>query len=220
MSVEAAKPDLTFVNLVHQSLRTDGARLLGSVAALGPDQRRSRLPAIRAFFDQYRGQLLLHHSHEDELFYPALEARVGADRMRLGELAHQHEALDAALQAVSDSLASLAGPASDFPPARTTACAALSEMERSLATHLDLEEATVLPLLGSEMPAVEYKRLETLARHATPRAQAQFLVPWLAAHATPDQRKALFRSAPPLRLVNLVAGPRYRRLDNALVPAA
>jgi len=220
MSVEAAKPDLTFVNLVHQSLRTDGARLLGSVAALGPGQRRSRLPAIRAFFDQYRGQLLLHHSHEDELFYPALEARVGADRMRLGELAHQHEALDAALQAVSDSLASLAGPASDFPPARTTACAALSEMERSLATHLDLEEATVLPLLGSEMPAVEYKRLETQARHATPRAQAQFLVPWLAAHATPDQRKALFRSAPPLRLVNLVAGPRYRRLDNALVPAA
>ena len=37
MSVEAAKPDLTFVNLVHQSLRTDAARLLGSVAALGPD---------------------------------------------------------------------------------------------------------------------------------------------------------------------------------------
>lgn len=47
----------------------------------------------------------MHHRHEDELFFPALAARVGADKMHLGELASQHDALDAALQAVSDGLA-------------------------------------------------------------------------------------------------------------------
>jgi hemerythrin-like domain-containing protein len=209
-----------FVELIHQSLRVDGARLLDSVAALASDQRQSRLGAIRAFFDQYRDQLLLHHSHEDNLFYPALEARVGAGRMRLGELANQHQALDPALQAVSERLATLADPGGDFTTGRAAACDALSEMKKSLTTHLDLEEATVVPLLESEIPAVEYKRLETQARHATSRAQTQFLVPWLVAHATAHQRKALFASAPPLRLINVVAGRRYRRLDNALVKSA
>jgi hypothetical protein len=76
----------------------------------------------------------------------------------------------------------------------------------------------VLPLVESEIPVADYKGLENQARHATPRAQAQFLIPWIVAHATPIQRKALFRSAPPLRLVNLVTRRRYRRLDLACTP--
>jgi hemerythrin-like domain-containing protein len=215
-----AKPDLIFVHLIHQSLRIDGTRLLHSVAALDANQQPSRLPAIRAFFDQYCNQLLLHHGHEDKLFFPAIEARIGSDRIRLGELTHQHEALDTALQAVSDRLATLADPAPDFTAGRTTACDALSAMNKSLVTHLDLEEATVLPLLESEIPLAEYKQLETQARRATPRAQTQFLIPWLVAHATADQRQTLFKSAPPLRLVNRLARSRYRHFDNALVPTA
>jgi hypothetical protein len=70
----------------------------------------------------------------------------------------------------------------------------------------------------SEIPVADYKRLENQARQATPRAQAQFLIPWIVAHATPTQRKALFSSAPPLRLVNLVAQRRYRRLDLPCTP--
>jgi hypothetical protein len=66
-----------------------------------------------------------------------------------------------------------------------------------LAAHLSLEEQTVLPLLESDMPAADYKKLEAKARKATPRPQARFLIPWIIAHATADQRKALFRSAPP-----------------------
>ena len=38
-------------------------------------------------------------------------------------------------------------------------------------------------------------------RKATPRDRARFMVPWLVAHASPDQRTALFRSIPPLRLL-------------------
>jgi hemerythrin-like domain-containing protein len=205
-----------FVDLIHQALRTDGARLLASVAVLVTDQRESRLAAVRAFFDQYSDQLLLHHSHEDKLFYPALEARVGPDRMALGEMARQHESLHPALEAASECLAALADPASDFTTERTAACDAISHLNKSVATHLDLEEATVLPLLESEIPAIEYRRLETQARRATSRAQTEFLIPWLVAHATPEQRRAVFRSAPPLRLVNLVTGRRYRRLDHAL----
>jgi hemerythrin-like domain-containing protein len=212
--VGGTKPDLIFVELIHESLRTDGKRLLDSVAALN-SEGPSRVPAIRAFFEHYSNQLLLHHSHEDRIFFPAVEARVGAERMQLAELTRQHEALDADLRTVSHELAVLDGSGGDFAAGRDRACGALSKLNESVANHLDLEEAAVLPLVESEIPVADYKRLENQARHATPRAQAQFLIPWIVAHASPTQQTDLFRSAPPLWLVNLVARRRYRRLDLA-----
>jgi hemerythrin-like domain-containing protein len=219
MSRAPSKPDLTFVTLIHQSLRADAARLAASIAELGPSDRQDRLPGIQAFFGHYREQLLMHHRHEDELFFPALAARAGAGRMHLSELAGQHEALDAALQAVGEDLTVLAGPVADFATDRVRAASALSTMAGLLAAHLTLEERTALPLFESDMPAADYKKLEARARKATPRPQAQFLIPWVIAHATPDQRDALFRSAPPLRLAYQLNYRRYRRLDQALARA-
>src|SRR5208282_4538003 len=167
-----------------------------------------------------RDQLAMHHSHEDELFFPALEARVGAGRMHLGELADQHDALDAALQAVSDGLAALADPAGDFATDRARAASALSAMTGPLAAHLTLEEQTALPLLETEMPAAEYKRLEARARKATPRPRARFLIPWIITHATADQRTAVFRPAPLLRLFYRINLRHYRRFDQALARPA
>ena len=220
MSRAPSKPDLTFVTLIHHSLRADAVRLAATIAELSPTDRRGRLPGVQAFFGHYREQLIMHHSHEDELFFPALAARVGAGRMHLAELAGQHEALDAALQAVGEGLTVLADPAADFAAGRVRAASTLSTMAGLLAAHLTLEEQTALPLFESDMPAADYKKLEARARKATPRPQAQFLVPWVIAHATPDQRHALFRSAPPLRLAYQLNHRRYRRLDQALARAA
>ena len=83
MSRAPSKPDLTFVTLIHQSLRADAARLAAALAELGPGDRQRRLPGVQAFFGQYREQLALHHSHEDELFFPALAARAGASTNRI-----------------------------------------------------------------------------------------------------------------------------------------
>jgi hemerythrin-like domain-containing protein len=215
MRIDGTKPDLIFVELIHESLRIDGTRLLDSVAALNLEHGPSRVPAIRAFFDQYSNQLLLHHSHEDRIFFPVVEARVGPERMRLEELTRQHLSLEVELRTISHELAVLDEGGGDFAAGRVRACDALSMMGETLATHLDLEEAAVLPLVESEIPVADYKGLENQARRATPRAQAHFLIPWIVAHATPTQRKALFRLAPPLRLVDLVARRRYRRLDLA-----
>jgi len=214
------KPDLTLVNLIHQSLRADAQRLAGAVTALDPSDRADRLPGIRAFFDHYHAQLATHHTHEDELFFPALQAKVGADRMHLNALAGQHEALDAALHAACDGLAALADPAGNFAADRARAAGALSDMAELLAAHLTLEEETALPLTESEISAAEYKKLETKARKATPRPQAQFMIPWIIAHADADQQKALYRSAPPIRILYWLNRRRYHHLDQALTHAA
>jgi len=49
----------------------------------------------------------------------------------------------------------------------------------------------------------------------TPRDRARFFVPWIAAHASPEQRTALFRRIPPLLLVCRLDLRYYRRFDQA-----
>jgi len=214
------RPDMTIVTVIHQALRVDAGRLAAAVAAVGPGDRPGRVAGIAAFYGQYRDQLALHHRHEDELFFPALAARVGADAMHLGELTAQHEALDAALAAVSDRLGALADPAGDFAAGQAAAASALSAMTGLLTAHLTLEEQYALPLHESQIPVAEHKRLEARARKDTPRDLARFLIPWLIAHASPGQRAALFRSAPPLRLLYGLNLRYYRRFDQALARTA
>ncbi len=219
MSTDRATPDLTFVRLIHQALRVDGARLLVTVTALERNDRRGRLQGVQEFYDRYREQLVSHHTHEDQLFFPALAARVGEDAMHLDELVAQHEQLEGVLRAVREGLAVMADRDADFPANRARLAGAVSAMAEQLTTHLDLEERTALPLIVSDMPAAEYAELETKARKASPRGQSGFMIPWLVEHASPDQRKALFRSAPPLLIVYWLNRRRYRRLDAALLPA-
>jgi hemerythrin-like domain-containing protein len=219
VSVDRSRPDLTFVALIHHALRVDGPRLVATVTALTPDDRGNRLSAVQQFYGKYREQLVAHHTHEDKIFFPALAARVGDDRMHRAELTAQHEELDGVLQAIEEGFVALADPDGDFAADRTRVVDALSSMVEHLGTHLALEEEMALALVVSEIPKSEYDKLESEARKATPRGQAQFLIPWLAEHASPDQRKAWFRSAPPLRIVYRLNRNRYRRLDDALLPA-
>lgn len=140
--------------------------------------------------------------------------------MHLNALAGQHEALDAAIHAARDALAALADPAGNFTADRARATDALTVMAELLAAHLTFEEETALPLTKSEMPAAEYKKLEARARKATPRPQARFMIPWVIAHCTADQQQALYRSAPPFRLLYRLNRRRYRHLDQALTNTA
>lgn len=48
MSRAWPKPDLTFVTLIHQSLRADAARLAATITELGPSDRPGRLPGAQA----------------------------------------------------------------------------------------------------------------------------------------------------------------------------
>ena len=210
------KPDLLFVTLVHQALRVDADRLVGAVSALHSAEVR-RLANLRLFFDEYRGQLSLHHAHEDGLFFPALQAVVDESQVPIAELATQHGTLDSDLQAIGDGLASLSSPSGDFFAEHADVVRSTIGMAKHLDAHLTMEEETVLPLFASAVPQASYKQLEAQARKLTPRRRARFLIPWIIEHATADQQRDLFRSAPPLRAAYLVNRRRYRRFDRALL---
>ena len=210
------KPDLLFVTLVHQALRVDADRMVAAVSALNAAEVQ-RLANLRLFFDEYREQLCLHHAHEDDLFFPALQAAVDESQARIAELATQHGTLDSDLQAIEDGLATLGIPSGDFAAKHAHVVSNMIGMSKHLDTHLTMEEETVLPLFASAVPQASYKQLEAQARKLTPRRRARFLIPWIIGHATADQQRDLFRSAPPLRAAYLVNRRRYRRLDRALL---
>jgi hypothetical protein len=208
------KPDLLFVTLIHQSLRADADRLVAATAAVqsagGP-----AVPGLRSFFEEYSEQLCLHHSHEDDIFFPALQSVLEPDQVPFEELAGQHEALDADLHAVREGLTALS-TSSGTVTTHKDVVDAMSDMAAHLGAHLALEEETVLPRMESAVPPATYKEMEAQARKRTPRGRARFLIPWLVAHADPDQQRALFRGTPPLRAIYLVNRHRYRVLDGAL----
>ena len=201
MSTDRAAPDLIFVTLIHQALRTDGDRLVDTVGALEPEDRKGRLPRVRAVHAAYREQLVSHHTHEDHLFFPALVARVGEDRMHLLELTSGHQQLDGVLEALDVDFAALADPNRDFSATRTTMSEDLSTMVETLNAHLDLEEKTALPLFASEMPTAEYDACQAKARKATPGGTVQFHDPVVG-------RARLTGSA--TDVVSIGAAPSYR----------
>lgn len=208
------KPDLLFVTLIHQALRGDADRLVAATEAVESDGEHA-VTGLRAFFEEYSEQLCLHHSHEDDIFFPALQSVLEPGQAPFGELARQHELIDTDLHAIRGGLAALA-PRPGEVTTRRDLVIAMSDMASHLDAHLTMEEETVLPLIESALLPATYKKMEAQARKQTPRRRAQFLIPWLVAHAAPDQRRALFKGAPPLRAIYLVNRHRYGTLDRAL----
>jgi hemerythrin-like domain-containing protein len=202
--------------LIHRSLSVDADRLSASITTLEPTNRSRQLPGIRRFLDRYCEELRPHHTHEDNLFFPALQAAPGAHDMPLSDLAAQHEAPDFQLQAIREGFEALADPAGDFEANGAKLANNMTSLVAHLDAHLALEEATMLPLIEATLSPTTYKQLEAQARRLTTRLQARFLVPWLVAHATPQQGAALFKAAPPLRVVHRLNNRRYRQLDQAL----
>ncbi|HEY1446496.1 MAG TPA: hemerythrin domain-containing protein [Acidimicrobiales bacterium] len=209
------KPDLIFVTLIHQALRVDAERLVAATSTLGSAEQQ-RLAGVRVFFDEYRAQLGVHHTHEDNIFFPALRAVVDESRIPVAELADQHGALDADLQSICDGFASLANPSCDFDGEHEDVVRSMIGLAKRLDAHLRMEEESVLPLMLSAVPQTTYEKLEAQARKRTSGRRARFLIPWIIEHATPDQRKHLFKIAPPLRAAYLINRHGYRVLDRTL----
>jgi hemerythrin-like domain-containing protein len=177
-----------------------------------------RIAGLQWFFDEYRGQLCLHHAHEDDLFFPALQAVVDESRRPIAELAAQHGTLDSDLQAIGEGLVSLGTPSGDFVAVHAEVVSKMKGMAKHLDAHLTMEEQSVLPLMVAAVPQATYKRLEAQARKRTPSRRARFLIPWIIDHASAGQKEDLFKTAPPLRVAYLVNRHRYRRLDRTLLP--
>jgi hemerythrin-like domain-containing protein len=201
-------PDLTNYRAVHRALR-GGAHQLADAArdlATADDRRRQ---AYARFWKGYAGEVLAHHTIEDEFFFPALTDRVpvAADLVVRTDADHLH--LDALMDDIGEAVASVrAGrPAPEL-------IALTRELADHMQEHLDFEDREVLPLFVRHFTGPEYDALDEKAvKSLGVGAQAAFTVPFILGAMTDEEARHALATAPlPLKLVNALFGGAHRRL--------
>jgi hypothetical protein len=209
-------PDLTGYRLLHQGMRTDASRLSDAVSTMTEADRQRRAPLLSRWYAGFLGEFRHHHTVEDELFFPALAARLPVFEDQVARLDHEHRRLEEVLVAVEAAVDDLADPHAAFTTSYDDAVDAVRVAGAELTAHLDHEDANVLPLFVAHMSVIDFDEIEERAARSLPRSQIAFSVPWLVSQTSDDERRRLMKDAPLfLRLVWYMTRERYARLSNA-----
>jgi hemerythrin-like domain-containing protein len=212
-----ARPDLSFVFAIHHALTEDAALLAAAMADLAPEDRAERIPTMAAYLAAYTEQLHAHHTHEDEVFFPALAAHVGREAMAFDLLDAQHHVLDEVLPRLVAALDAVGDDRTGFAEAQARAVAAAGELVACLAEHLDLEESATFPLYTQSIPVEEHLQLEARVQAMGSLEHVQFMVPWLFDRVPAPVRDAVFANVPPFPAIFAEQVQPFRTLARSLV---
>jgi hemerythrin-like domain-containing protein len=220
-------PDLTDYRVIHESLRVAPHRLDAALTAF-EDGSEGQAQALVRYWAGYAGEVLAHHTVEDDIFFPALVERVPATVEHLGRVDEEHHRLDELMEEAAAAMQRLAG-APTAPVAREAASAvrALADL---MDGHLDFEDDDLVPLFGRHFSAEEYEAMhKQAARSLGLGKQAAFTVPFIGHWADPADMAVLMGGAPlPFRLLYRLTRRSHERLtaralgdaaDRAAVPA-
>ena len=209
-------PDLTSYRLVHRAIRRSTARLSAAVTGLAEADRSDRGRTLGRWYAGFEGELLLHHTVEDQVLFPALFQRVPTLRGYLARIDDEHHQLDELITATRTALVTIADPTATFADAVSQAAARTAELEALMDRHLDFEDAEILPLFTRHMDASEYDELEARALADPKLGQLRFTVPWMMANATPEEQRRLLDGAPfMMRLLWIATRRAHERLTAA-----
>ena len=207
------QPDLTIYKLIHRGMRADTARLATAVSTVTEADRTSRIPAMVRWYDGFLHDFELHHAAEDDIFFPALAERVPVFAERLDRIDAEHHSLLAALEAVREALGAMADPAVAFRSVRGDAVDALWVAQDEVTSHLDHEDADVLPLFVRHMSKIEYEEIGERALKRAPSKSLLFSVPWVMSQADDEERIRIYREAElPMKILWRATRGRYDRL--------
>jgi hypothetical protein len=134
----------TMVMLVHHAFRRDLARLAASLDGAGP----ARPDVLRDAWQKFGAALHGHHDKEDSDIFPSIARSHPALEATIAELSAQHGKIAPLLERGGTAFGGL-------PGAVREAKQVIADLSALLDTHLDLEEASVIPVLrdAREFPA-------------------------------------------------------------------
>jgi iron-sulfur cluster repair protein YtfE (RIC family) len=193
--------DFTFMYATHDAFRRDLARLRAAVAA-----GRCDSPQVRAGWENFKTQLLLHHSVEDSALWPSLKRAV-ANRPRdlalVEDMEVEHSRLDPLLTSIDKAIMD----------ERANLTKLVQPFSVILEDHLKHEEGAALPLIQDVLTAADWRRFATQMSRRQGVEGAAVYVPWILDEApVADQRRFLALLPRPVRLVNrTVWNRRYQR---------
>jgi iron-sulfur cluster repair protein YtfE (RIC family) len=192
--------DFTMMYLTHDAFRRDLTRLLQAA-----DADRADSIGVQAGWANFKRQLSVHHTVEDEALWPRVQAasagRADAAEI-LAAMAAEHGRLDSLLEAVDTAMAQRS--------------AALPEIASGLASGLDghmrHEEEAALPLIQDVLGPKDWAEFGKAMARKQKLSGAAAYVPWVLDGATAEQRDAFFHVMPaPVKVLNrLMWEGRYR----------
>lgn len=200
---------------IHTCLRRAGRALAEAVAGHDP-RDRSRARSLLRYWEGYAGEILLHHTVEDEIFYPALVERVPVAAEHLGRIDADHHTLDELMAEGHIAMTHLAAGGPTRPAAYV-----LRHLDHVMRVHLDYEDADVVSLFPSHFDQHEYEALAKAAGRSVSFKQARFTVPFVGSWLDDEQREQMLGEAPmPFRLLYRVTRSGHERLAAAALGAA
>jgi hemerythrin-like domain-containing protein len=211
--------DLTDYYVIHRALRIAPRRMAAAAGSLTPGDQ-TRATALGRYWHGYAGEVLVHHTVEDDVFFPKLAERVAVPADHLARVEVDHHHLDDLMGRCRTALDRLA--ATPAPPEAAEAGAVLLELADHMDEHLAFEDSDLLPLFERHFTADEYKALHDAAVKLVGFGkQAAFTVPFVLHWATPAEQQALIGDAPlPFRLLWRATRRSHARLASRALGAA
>jgi len=199
------KPETAQMVVIHKAMRREFGllpQLVGEVPAADP--ARARL--IAAHVELLLNLLHSHHDGEDRLLWPALASRAPLARNMTETMEQQHRTVDRLVGSVRGELTRWSD---GDDAARQHLADYLRRLDAELASHLDAEEAEVLPLVHDHVTVAEWESVKDDAAQHMPRNPRLGLVAvgMILADATHAERAWFLSALPaPVRLMWRLAG--------------
>ena len=201
---------------IHRKMRIDTRRYVTAVETATEADRTGRLVPLARWAAGFGRELHLHHTVEDDHFFPALVERSPEAGEILAGLEHDHEVVTAILKQWGPAARDLADPTVDFETARTEVLALAVQLRDLLAEHLDIEDAQIVPRFDRAFTEAELEAIDARVKKSLPKKGLSFAVPWNVQAFEPEDRDELVRTAPwILRLLYRIHAPRFARLVDA-----
>ena len=213
--------DLRGYRAIHVALR-DAAHAMAAAAPSLTASEPKRLAAFRAYWKGYAGEVLAHHTTEDDVVFPELVRRAPELAALMDRTDADHHHLDELMEDVTTALAAISEGAGS-----ERAAALLRQVADHMEEHLDMEDRDLLPVIEVSFTQEEYDALEEKALAIIGfGAQAAFTIPFLAASVDDETRVALLGDAPlPVKVILRLFKGRYAKmatlaLGSPRIPAA
>ena len=206
--MSTAPADLRGYRAIHVALRDAAHAMAAAAPRLGAADLRHRT-AFQRYWTGYAGEVLAHHTTEDDVVFPELVARAPQVATLLERLDRDHHHLDELMDRVTAAIAQVLDGADSTPLG-----ALLRELADHMDTHLGVEDDEILPLIEQHFSQEEYEELEKKALEIIGLgAQAAFTIPFIAASVSDEERTALLGDAPlPVKVILRLFRRRHARL--------
>jgi hemerythrin-like domain-containing protein len=190
--------DTADYRVIHHCLRIAPHRLAAALGDFRPgDHRRAR--AIERWWRGYAGEVLAHHTVEDEIFFPQLAHRVPVVADHLTRVEVDHHRLDELMAAADAAMTRLAASASRVDA--DGAASVVRDLAELMDRHLDFEDEDLVPLFTRHFTPAEYAAMEGAAKSSLSLSQAAFTVPFIMHWAPAAESAELLAGAPLLMRV-------------------